>query len=54
MLKHIEYLATVYLKEPRSPELNSKYMKSLKNLIEACQEAGINHHDVIEEILNKR
>ena len=51
--EHLKYLATVHLNEPRSPDPYSQYAKSLDRLIEACQQAGVDHQEVMRQVLNE-
>jgi hypothetical protein len=49
----LKYLAGVYLNEPMSPDPQSSYFKALDRLVKACKLAGVDHHQVVSEVLNE-
>ena len=51
--QHLKSLAEVYLNEPMSPDPQSLYAKALDRLVEASRLAGVDHHQVMSEVLNE-
>jgi len=51
--EYLRYLAVIHLNEPRSPDPDSQYSKSLDRLVEACEKAGVNYQQVMDEVLNE-